>query len=84
MSVNSSPLERGLPGSRRVDHHADGLDDDWGVADNCAPHSVVALIVDNPQRWPAKDGSQQYGPQSAPYTVAYVVDGQLIRPSRAL
>src|SRR5262249_15009823 len=25
-----------------------------------APHSVVALIVDNPQCFPAKDGSQQH------------------------
>src|SRR5258705_10502320 len=40
MSVNSSPLERGLPVSRRVDHHADGLDDDWGVAD----HDVVSRV----------------------------------------
>jgi hypothetical protein len=28
MSVNASPLERGLPGSHRVDHHAEGLDDE--------------------------------------------------------
>jgi enamine deaminase RidA (YjgF/YER057c/UK114 family) len=27
-----------LPGSARVDHHADRLDDDWGVAD----HDVVS------------------------------------------
>jgi hypothetical protein len=47
-----------------------------------ALNSVVALIVDNPQRWTAKDGSQQY--VLPPYTVAYVVDGQLIRPSRSL
>ena len=40
MSVNASPLERGLPGSHRVDHHADGLDDDWGVVD----HDVVSRV----------------------------------------
>src|SRR5260370_30631912 len=40
MSVNSPPPEGGLPGSRRVDHHADGLDDDWGVAD----HDVVSRV----------------------------------------
>ena len=38
MSVNASPLERGLPGSHRVDHHADGPDDDWGVVDHVARH----------------------------------------------
>ena len=36
----SSPLERGLPGSHRVDHHADGLDDDWSVVD----HDVVSRV----------------------------------------
>jgi hypothetical protein len=40
MSVNASPVERGLPGSHRVDHHADGLDDDWGVVD----HDVVSRM----------------------------------------
>jgi hypothetical protein len=40
MSVNASPLERGLPGSHRVDHHADDLDDDWGVVD----HDVVSRV----------------------------------------
>jgi hypothetical protein len=40
MSVNSSPLERGLPGSHRVDHHPDGLNDDWGVVD----HDVVSRV----------------------------------------
>jgi hypothetical protein len=38
MSGNTSPLERGLPGSHRVNHHTDGLDDDWGVVD----HDVVS------------------------------------------
>jgi hypothetical protein len=41
MFVDPSPLERGLPGSRRVDYHAHGLDDDWGVVD----HDVVSRCV---------------------------------------
>jgi hypothetical protein len=40
MLVDPSPLERGLPGSHRVDHHADGPDDDWGVVD----HDVVSRV----------------------------------------
>jgi hypothetical protein len=32
MSVNASPFERGPPGSHRVDHHADGLNDVGHVA----------------------------------------------------
>src|SRR6516165_5075952 len=40
LSVNASPLERGLPGSHRVDDHADGLDHYWGVVD----HDVVSRV----------------------------------------
>ena len=40
MSVNPSPLERAQSGSHRVDHRADGLDDDWGVVD----HDVVSRV----------------------------------------
>ena len=40
MSVNASPLERGLPGSHGVDHHADGPNDDRGVVD----HDVVSRV----------------------------------------
>ena len=40
MSVNASPLERGLPGSHRVDDHADGLDHDLRVVD----HDVVSRV----------------------------------------
>jgi hypothetical protein len=36
--VQVSPLDRGLPGSHRIDDHADGLDHDWGVVD----HDVVS------------------------------------------
>ena len=39
MSVNASP-KRGLPGSRRVDDHADGLDHDLRVVD----HDVVSRV----------------------------------------
>jgi hypothetical protein len=35
---NASTLERGLPGSHRVDHHPDGLDNDRGIVD----HDVVS------------------------------------------
>src|SRR6516165_883113 len=40
MSVNASPLEGGLPGSHRVDEHADGLDHDRRVFD----HDVVSRV----------------------------------------
>ena len=46
--------------------------------------SVVALIVENPQRFPAKDGSQQYVLSRLRTRSRTWVDGQLIRPSRSL
>jgi toxin ParE1/3/4 len=39
---------------------------------------AVALIVENPQGWPVKDGSHRYVLRRFPYVVAYVVDGQLV------
>ena len=42
--VNASSLERGLPGFHRVDHHADGLNDDRSVVD----HDVVSRVADRP------------------------------------
>jgi plasmid stabilization system protein ParE len=39
---------------------------------------TVALILDNPDRWPVKDGSHRYVLRRFPYTVAYVVESQLV------
>jgi plasmid stabilization system protein ParE len=39
---------------------------------------TIARIVENPGRWPLKDGSHRYVLQRFPYTVAYVVEGQLV------
>jgi len=40
---------------------------------------AVAIIVDNPERWPLKDGSHRYVVRHGfPYTVAYGVDGRLV------
>jgi plasmid stabilization system protein ParE len=39
---------------------------------------TVALILDNPDRWAVKDGSHRYVLRRFPYTVAYVVERQLV------
>ena len=39
---------------------------------------TVALIVENPHRWPVKDGSHRYVLSRFPYTVAYLTEGQLV------
>ncbi len=39
---------------------------------------TVALIVDNPGRWPVKDGSHRFVLRRFPYTVAYVFESQFV------
>jgi toxin ParE1/3/4 len=39
---------------------------------------TIALIVDNPGRWPVRDGSHRYVLRRFPYAVAYVVEGQVV------
>jgi plasmid stabilization system protein ParE len=39
---------------------------------------AVALIVDDPGRWPVKNGSHRYILRRLPYAVAYVVEGQVV------
>ena len=39
---------------------------------------AVALIVENPGRWPTKNGSHRYVLRRFPYTVAYVFEADLV------
>jgi len=39
---------------------------------------TVAIIVDNPRRWPIKDDSHRYVLRRFPYTVAYVREEGLV------
>jgi plasmid stabilization system protein ParE len=40
---------------------------------------AIAIIIENPERWPVKDGSHRYVLRHGfPYTIAYVVDGRMV------